>query len=438
MGRMALHRLVIVGGGFGGLVAARALRRATLDITLIDRRNFHLFQPLLYQVATGGLSPANIAAPLRAILKRQTNARVLLAEARGFDPVNRRVHLADGHLDYDSLVVATGARSNYFGHDTWEHAAPGLKSLEDATEIRRRVFSAFEQAERETDRARARARLTFVVIGAGPTGVELAGALAEISRDTLRNDFRRINPADASILLVDMSERILPSFPPELSEKAAAALRALGVIIRCKTAVQNITPEHVLLKADDHTEQVFAHTTLWAAGVAASPLGKALADATGAHVDRAGRVIVEPNLTLKGHPEIFVIGDLAHCVTGDGKPLPGVATVAMQQGHYVARVLEARINGDAEAKPFVYKDPGSMATIGRKAGIVHIGKWCYSGYFAWLTWLFVHLIKLMEFHNRVLVLFQWAWSYFTFNRSARLITGEAQSGDHAPKELPHH
>jgi len=433
---MALHRLVIIGGGFGGLVAARALRRAPIDITLIDRRNFHLFQPLLYQVATGGLSPANIASPLRAILKRQSNTRVLLAEARGFDPINRRVHLLDGHLDYDSLVVATGARNNYFGHETWEPAAPGLKSLEDATEIRRRVFSAFEQAERETDRARARARLTFVVIGAGPTGVELAGALAEISRDTLRHDFRCINPADASILLVDMSDRVLPSFPPELSAKAAASLRNLGVVIRCKTAVQNITPEHVLLKSDDKSEQVFAHTTLWAAGVAASPLGKALADATHAHVDRAGRVIVEPDLTVKGHPEIFVIGDLAHCVSADGKPLPGVATVAIQQGRYVAKLLQRRLSGDASIEKFTYKDPGSMATIGRKAGVVHIGKWRYSGYFAWLTWLFVHLIKLMEFHNRLLVLVQWAWSYFTFNRSARLITGEAQPNDHSSKELP--
>ncbi len=418
------HRIVIVGGGFGGLYAAQSLRRADVEVTLVDRRNFHLFQPLLYQVATGGLSPANIASPLRAILRRQSNCRVLLGEVIGFDAARRRVLLRDGELEYDTLVVAAGARSSYFGHDEWEAIAPGLKSLEDATSIRRRVYTAFERAERDPHHPSVGAWLTFVVIGAGPTGVELSGALAEISRDTLRNDFRHINPADARILLVDMSERVLPTFPPELSAKAASALTALGVTIRCNTAVQEVGAEHVVLKRGEVSERVDSQTILWAAGVAGSPLGRALAEATGCEVDRGGRVVVGPDLTVKGHPEIFVIGDLANCRGADGKPLPGLATVAMQQGSYVAkRIAAGRPSGGDRAEPFVFKDPGTMATIGRKAAVVNLGRWRYSGYFAWLTWLFVHLVNLIEFHNRLLVMVQWAWNYFTFGRSARLITG---------------
>ncbi len=418
------QRIVIVGGGFGGLYAAQSLRRADVDVTLIDRRNFHLFQPLLYQVATGGLSPANIASPLRSILRRQRNCQVLLGAVTGFDAARRRVLLRDGELEYDTLVVAAGARSNYFGHDEWEEIAPGLKTLEDATAIRRRVYTAFERAERRPHHTSIGAWLTFVVIGAGPTGVELSGALAEISRDTMRHDFRHINPADARILLVDMVDRVLSTFPPELSAKAAAALTALGVTIRCGTAVQEVGPGYVVLRQGETSERVDSQTILWTAGVAASPLGKALAEATGCEVDRGGRVVVGPDLTVNGHPEIFVIGDLANCRGADGKPLPGLATVAMQQGSYVAKQIAAgRAGGGACDEPFVFKDPGTMATIGRKAAVVNLGRWRYSGYFAWLTWLFVHLVNLIEFHNRLLVIVQWAWNYFTFGRSARLITG---------------
>src|SRR5262249_44968683 len=383
----------------------QSLRRAPVEITLIDRRNFHLFQPLLYQVATGGLSPANIASPLRAILKRQRNVRVLLAEVVGFDAAGRRVRFADGSVEYDTLVLAGGARTGYFGHDAWEPIAPGLKTIEDATEIRRRILSAFELAERQPDHPRVRALLTFVVIGAGPTGVELAGALAEIARDTLRHDFRRINPADATILLVDLADRVLPTFPPELSAKAAASLGRLGVSIRCNTAVQDVGPDYVVLKRGEATERIDSHTILWAAGVTASPLGKALAEATRCELDRMGRVVVEPDLTIRGRPEVFVIGDLACCRNVDGRPLPGLATVAMHQGQYVARLIAGRARGESgPAGPFVFKDPGTMATIGRKSAVVNRGRWRYSGYLAWLTWLFVHLVNLIEFHNRLLVL----------------------------------
>ena len=400
-----------------------ALAKVPVDVTLLDRRNFHLFQPLLYQVATGTLSPANIAAPLRSVLRRQKNARVLLAEVTGFDLDKRLVKLDDGEIPYDSLIVATGSRHHYFGHPEWETVAPGLKSVEDATTMRRRILSAFEAAELCTDPARRQALLTFVVVGGGPTGVELAGAVAELAHRTLRNDFRSIHPNKARILLVEGVERILNVYPPDLSAKATRALEKLGVTVRTKTSVIDVHPERVTLKSGEQTEVVAAHTMLWGAGVQASPLGRLLGAATGADVDRGGRVVVERDLSVKGRPEVFVIGDLANYPYQTGKPLPGVAQVAMQQGRYVAGLIERRLRGEAPL-PFNYFDHGSMATIGRSAAVADLGWIRFGGLLAWLAWLFIHLIYLIEFQNRLLVLMQWAWNYVTRNRAARLITGE--------------
>jgi NADH dehydrogenase len=413
--------VVIIGGGFGGLFAARQLARVPVQVTLIDRRNFHLFQPLLYQVATGGLSPANIAAPLRTLLKKQKNARVLLAEATDIDVANRQVVLSDGCLGYDTLIVAAGSRTSYFGHDDWEKVAPGLKTVEDATEIRRRVLLAFEAAERESNPAARQEWLTFVVVGGGPTGVELAGTIAEMARHTLRRDFRNFDPAGARILLLEGADRVLPPYPPSLSAKAAKALKRLGVATWTGALVTGIEPEAVTVKIGDRTERLATHTVLWAAGVRASPLGRALGQATGAQVDRGGRIQVQADLTLPGHPEIVVIGDLVFPPTG-GEQWPGVAQLAMQQGRYAARLIERRLRGQALA-PFHYRDLGSLATIGRNAAVADFGRLRFSGFFAWLLWLFVHLINLVEFDNRLLVLVQWGWNYFTRNRSARLITG---------------
>ncbi|MHB8799736.1 MAG: NAD(P)/FAD-dependent oxidoreductase [Thermoanaerobaculia bacterium] len=414
-------KVVVVGGGFGGLSVVRGLRGAPVEVTLVDRRNFHLFQPLLYQVATGGLSPANIAAPLRALVKSQKNARVLLAEAADVDVEGGRLRLADGELQYDVLVVATGARHSYFGRPEWEERAPGLKTLEDATRIRARVLAAFEEAERDEDPARRREALTFVVVGAGPTGVELAGALAEIARHTLRDEFRRIDPADARIVLVEGTERVLGSFSPELSARAARDLARLGIELRTGTLVTDVGPRGVLLRRGDAAEEIAARTVLWAAGVEGSPLGRLLARAAGAAVDRAGRVVVEPDLTLPGRAELFVIGDLALCLGPSGRSLPGVAPVAMQQGSHVARTIRDRLEG-RPARPFRYVDKGSLATIGRASAVAEIGGLRFGGYSAWLAWLFVHLLYIVQFGNRVLVLVQWAWSYLTWARSARLIT----------------
>jgi NADH dehydrogenase len=419
----APHRVVIVGGGFGGLYTARHLARTPAEVTLLDRRNFHLFQPLLYQVATGGLSPANIAAPLRAVLKRQKNTRVLLGEAVDIDVAGRRVVLVDGAVPYDTLVVAAGARHHYFGHPEWEQYAPGLKTIEDATEIRRRVLLAFEAAERETDPARRQARLTFVVVGGGPTGLELAGMIAELAHHTLRNNFRAYEPRIARVILLEAADRVLPPYPPDLSAKAAASLAGLGVTVRTGTAVTEVRPDGVALRAGGQTEFLPAHTVLWAAGVDASRLAKVLAQATGAATDRAGRVLVQPDLTLPGHPEIFVLGDMANFSHQDGKPLPGVATVAMQQGRYVAVTLRRRLLGGEPLPPFHYRDPGSMATIGRAAAVGYVGRWHFSGYVAWLAWLFIHLINLIQFESRLEVLLQWGYAYITRNRTARLITG---------------
>ncbi len=416
------HRVVIVGGGFGGLHTALSLRRAPVDVTLIDRRNFHLFQPLLYQVATGGLSPANIASPLRALLRRQKNTRVLLGEAVDVDVAGRRLILSDGAVPYDTLVIAAGMRDQYFGHDEWEALAPGLKTVEDATEMRRRILLAFEAAERETDPARVREWLTFVIVGGGPTGVELSGAVAEIAHHTLRHNFRAIDPAAARVILLEGADRLLLAYPPGLSAKAVRALERLGVTVRTGALVTDIKPDLVTLKTAAGVERLAARTVLWGAGVRAVPLGPALAKAAGAEADRMGRVIVGPDCAVPGHPELFVIGDLAHFKTAAGQPLPGVAQVAMQQGRYVARLIEARSRGQS-LPPFAYKDYGTLAVIGRHAAVANLGWLRFDGYAAWLVWLFVHLMSLVEFESRLLVLLQWGWNYFTRNRAARLITG---------------
>jgi len=417
------HRLVIIGGGFGGLYAAQSLKNAALEVTLIDRRNFHLFQPLLYQVATGWLSPANIASTLRAVLKRQKNARVLLGEAIDIDVNKRQVMLANGRVDYDTLIVATGSRHHYFGNDHWEALAPGLKTIEDATEMRRRIFLAFEAAEREADPMRVRALLTFIIVGGGPTGVELAGALGEIARDTLINDFRSIDPADARILLIEAADRTLTTYPAELSKKAEKFLSRVGVSVRANTIVTAIEHDAVITKRGKSVERIPCHTVLWAAGVRASFLGEILSEKTGAKLDRSGRVLVEPDLSLLNHPEIFVIGDLANYRQPTGQPLPGLAPVAMQEGEYVARLLRNRLEGKTTA-PFRYKDRGNMAIVGRGSAVAYIGKVQLVGFGAWLAWLFVHIVNLIEFENKILVLVQWAWYYFRRNRAARLITGD--------------
>jgi NADH:ubiquinone reductase (H+-translocating) len=426
-----MSHVVIIGGGFGGLYAARSLKYAPVQVTLIDRRNFHLFQPLLYQVATGWLSPADIASPLRAVLKRQRNVQVLLAEAIDIDVANRRVILTDGEVSYDTLIVATGARHHYFGNAQWEQFAPGLKTIEDATEIRRRILLAFEAAERESDPERVRSWLTFVIVGGGPTGVELAGTLGELTKDTLRYNFRHINPAEARILLVEGTDRILPAYPADLSAKATAALARLGVRVRTGATVTDVQAAAVILRSNEQSERIATRTVVWAAGVQASPLGRILATATGAELDRVGRVIVAPDLSVPGHPDIFVIGDLAHSRNQNSQPLPGVAPVAMQQGHYVAEVIRHRLRGQAPP-PFLYHDRGNMAIVGRAEAVADVGGWRFSGLLAWLAWLFIHLIHLVEFENRILVVIQWAWNYFTRNRSARLITGEPHSSRKSP------
>jgi NADH dehydrogenase len=417
------HQVVIVGGGFGGLYAAQALNKAPVQVTLLDRRNFHLFQPLLYQVAMGELSPANIASPLRSILSRQRNTTVLMGEVVGFDLARRVVRLKDGaERPYDSLIVAAGARHHYFGHPEWEKDAPGLKSIEDATEIRRRVLTAFERAERCTDPKEREGWLTFIVVGGGPTGVELAGALGEIAHHTLRRDFRSIDTRRARILLVEGLDRILSTYPPKLSAKAAEALARMGVTVRTGTMVTDVRHDQVSLKRDGAVEVLEARTILWGAGVDPSPLARMLAEASGASLDRAGRIIVQPDVTLTGHPEVFVIGDMANYSHQTGKPLPGVAQVAMQQGRYAAEIIRRRIEGKL-LYPFRYKDYGNMATIGRSEAVADLGWTTLSGRLAWLAWLFIHLLYLIRFENRVLVLLQWAWNYITLNRSARLITG---------------
>jgi NADH dehydrogenase len=415
--------VVIIGGGFGGLYVAKALGRAPVSVTLIDRRNFHLFQPLLYQVATGGLSPGEIASPLRVVVRDHRNTQVLLGEVVDLDVVNRRVIMRDGEVSYDTLVVATGATHHYFGNDQWEALAPGLKTIENATEIRSRLLLAFERAEREQNAEERRAWLNFVIVGGGPTGVELAGALGEIANDTLRHDFRHINPREAAIMLVEGEPRVLPTFPEDLSAKAERQLIALGVRTRTSARVTQIDASGVTVTMNGREEHIAAHTVLWAAGVRASRLGKVLAERAGAQVDRAGRVVVEPDMSVPGHPEIFVIGDLSSFTHQGGKPLPGVAPVAMQQGRYVARLIAGRAAGRATAAPFHYFNKGNLATVGRNKAVAEFGKLHIAGFPAWFTWVFVHLMYLVEFDNRLLVFVEWVYNYFTRNRGARLITG---------------
>jgi len=428
------HRVVVVGGGFAGLYAARGLgAEPAAEVTLVDRRNFHLFQPLLYQVATGALSPGDIAQPLRAILRRARNTRVLLGEAVDLDPAARRVILADGGvLDYDTLIVATGATHAYFGHPEWEPLAPGLKTIEDAIEIRRRILIAFEAAEREADPGRRTEWMTFVVVGGGPTGVELAGALGEISRDTLRRDFRAIRPADACVLLVEALDRVLPTYPRGLARSARRQLERLGVTVRTRTRVVEIDEAgiEVTISVSDgaeRTERVPTRTVLWAAGVRASGFGRRVAEVTGVETDRAGRLLVGPELALAGHPEIFVLGDLAIAPWREDRPVPGVAPAAIQEGAYVAKAIRRRLHGQV-VEAFRYSDRGDVATIGRLSGVADI-RWLgrlgrLSGFPAWVMWLTVHIVYLIGFANRLVVVIRWAWSFVTSGRGTRLITGE--------------
>jgi NADH dehydrogenase len=428
------HRVVIVGGGFGGLAAAKALRRASVEVTLVDRRNFHLFQPLLYQVATGSLSPGEIASPLRAVVGRQHNTRVVMAEVVGFDLEHGRVLLGhqahkarSGELCFDSLIVAAGARHSFFGKDEWERYAPGMKTIEDALRIRRRMLMAFEAAELETDPDQRRAWLNFVVVGAGPTGVELAGQLAEIANYTLRRDFREIDPRDAKVMLVEAADRVLPPYARELSAKATRSLRRLGVVPILETTVVEMDWESVTVTArGGEPERIPARTKIWAAGVQASPLAAALASAVGAGVDRAGRITVEPDLTLPGHPEVFVIGDMNRVSDGSGghQPWPGVAQPAIQEGRYAAAAILGQTAG-----PFRYLDKGSLATIGRLHAVADIRGLRFAGAPAWLAWLFVHILFLVGMQNRLVVFIRWALSFVSRSRAQRLMTGESVAAD---------
>jgi NADH dehydrogenase len=420
-------RVVIVGGGFGGLWAARGLKGSGLQATLVDRRNHHLFQPLLYQVATAGLSPSDIAYPIRAVVRRYPNVRVELAEAIAVDVAAHEVVLRDMRLGYDFLILAAGMRNSYFGHPDWEANAPGLKSLEEALEIRRRILLAFEKAERESDAERRRALLTFVIIGGGPTGVELAGAIAEISRSVIVSDFRAIDPRQARVVLLEAGPRILPSFPAELSAKARAALEKRQVEVGTGAPVSTVGPASVTIGA----KRIEAHTIVWAAGVAASPIARSL----GVPLDRAGRVLVEPDLTVPGHPEIFVIGDLAALEDQTGKLIPGLAPAAMQMGRHAARNIIRASRGQPREN-FRYFDKGSLATIGRAAGVADLGWIRVSGFFAWVLWLAVHIFFLIGFRNRVLVMLEWAWAYFANQRGARLITGDMFRDDSAHAAAP--
>jgi NADH dehydrogenase len=415
------HQVAILGGGFGGLYAAKALKQAPAQITILDRRNFHLFQPLLYQVATGSLSPGEIASPLRRVLHNQQNTRVLLGEAVDLDADRRKVILADGQIEYETLIVATGSTDSYFGHDEWKRHAPGLKTIEEATEIRSKILYAFEAAEKEPDPEKQRAWLTFVIVGAGATGVELAGALGEIANEMLHRDFRSIDSTKAEILLLEGGPRVLPAYPADLSAKAEASLVRLGVTPRTNVMVTGIDATGVTVKTSGGADRINARTIIWAAGVRASSFGDVLKQRAGAQLDRGGRVMVGPDLSVPGHPEILVIGDLAH-FEQDGKMLPGVAPVAMQQGGYVAKLIRKRLRGEA-SENFRYFDKGNLAVIGRASAVADIHGLHISGVLAWLTWLFVHLLYLVEFSNRVLVFIQWGFLYLTYNQGARLITG---------------
>ena len=438
-----MHRVVVIGGGFGGLQAVLKFRRAPVEVTLVDRRNFHLFQPLTYQVATGALSPGEIAYPLRAIFKRYRNVRVVMAEVADFNLEARELHLrpvagvpAPAALPYDTLIVAGGSTYSYFGHDDWRKYADEVKSLESALHVRSRLLSAFEAAEAEQDTDRRAAWLTFVVVGEGPTGVEMAGQIGELARDTLRHDFRTIDPRTARILLVEALDRVLTTFPPSLSGKAARSLEKLGVTVLTSRTVVDIDGESVTIEdASGGADRIPTRTVMWAAGVTASALGARLAELTGAESDRAGRVTVEPDLTLPGHPELFALGDMVRVRGRDGVPtvLPGVAPVAMQQGRYAAKVVLARLRSH-ETQPFRYRNKGNLATIGRAAAVADIKGLKLSGFLAWFVWLTVHLFYLVGFQNRVLVLIRWSVSFVTHGRGARLIAeGGAGTDSGSPK-----
>lgn len=412
------RHVVVIGGGFGGLAAVKILRHERLRVTLLDRHNYHLFQPLLYQVATATLSPGDIASPIRWIFRHAANVRVLLAEARAINVTAREVRLNEGApVGYDYLIVATGSSHSYFGHDQWARDAPGLKTLEDALEIRRRILLAFERGERETDPARRQELLTFVLVGGGPTGVELAGTLAEIARQTLRDEFRSIDPRQARIVLIEAGETILPSFAPKLRDAARESLARLGVEVREQTKVTAVDEHGVIMAREPHDEKIVAGTVLWAAGVTASPLVRSL----GVPLDRAGRAIVEPDLSIPGHPDVFVVGDAAALHYQGGSALPGVAQVAIQQATHAARTIVGRERGMGST-PFVFTDKGSMAIVGRRSALADLGWVAFSGTLGWLAWLFLHIFMLIGFRNRLSVLLQWSVAYFTYQRSVRLIT----------------
>lgn len=429
-------KVVIIGGGFGGLSAAQHLNSNLVDVTLIDRRNYHLFQPLLYQVATGSLSAGEVASPLRSVLSRQKNTRVWLGTVVDIDPDSKRVFLADGTIvPYDSLIVAAGSQTSYFGHNEWQEWAPGMKSVEEATAIRHKILYAFEVAERLSDPVQRRAWLTFVIVGAGPTGVELSGAIAEIARQTLKNDFRSIHPEEAQIILLDGAPRVLMPFPEGLAGKASRSLAKLGVEVRCGAMVKNVDKDGLTIDSGGQTDSIAAKTVVWAGGITASPLGKIVASHTKAETDKGGRVKVKPDLTIPSYPDIYVVGDLASAMDEKGKPLPGVAQVAMQGGAYVAKAILRKVKRERELPPFRYFDKGSLAVIGRAAAVADVFGLHISGFLAWLVWAFIHVTYLVSFQSRILVFIQWAIQDLTFSRGARLITGSAPTDFNFSKEL---
>src|ERR1700690_2716527 len=429
-------KVVIIGGGFGGLSAAQHLNSNLVDVTLIDRRNYHLFQPLLYQVATGSLSAGGVASPLRGVLSRQKNTRVWLGTVVDIDPDSKRVFLADGTIvPYDSLIVAAGSQTSYFGHNKWQEWAPGLKSIEEATTVRHKILYAFEVAERLSDPEQRRAWLTFVIVGAGPTGVELSGAIAEIASQTLKNDFRAIHPEEAQIILLDGAPRVLMPFPEDLAEKENSSLAKLGVEVRCGAMVKNVDKDGLTIDSGGRTDSIAAKTVVWAGGITASPLGKIVASHTKAETDRGGRVKVKPDLTIPSYPDIYVVGDLASATDEKRKPLPGVAQVAMQGGAYAAKAILRKVKGQRELPPFRYFDKGSLAVIGRAAAVADVFGLHISGFLAWLVWAFIHVAYLVSFQSRILVFIQWAMQDLTFSRGARLITGAASTDFNFSKEL---
>jgi NADH dehydrogenase len=429
-------KVVIIGGGFGGLSAAQHLNSDLVDVTLIDRRNYHLFQPLLYQVATGSLSAGQVASPLRGVLHRQKNTRVLLGTVVDIDPDSKRVFLADGAIvPYDSLIVAAGSQTSYFGRNEWQEWAPGMKSVEEATAIRHKILYAFEVAERLSDPVQRRSWLTFVIVGAGPTGVELSGAIAEIARQTLKNDFRSIHPQEARIILMDGAPRVLMAFPDDLAEKASRSLARLGVEIKCGAMVKGVDKEGLTIDSGGQTDSIAAKTVVWAGGITSSPLGKVLAGHTKADTDKGGRVKVKPDLTIPGYPDIYVIGDLAAAMDNKGKPLPGLAQVAMQGGVYAAKAIVRKVKGRQELPPFRYFDKGTLAVIGRWAAVADVFGVHISGFLAWLVWAFIHVTYLVSFQSRILVFIQWAMQDLTFSRGARLITGAVPTDFNFSEEL---